>query len=135
MVIPRMVSQALRNEPITIYGTGQQSRCFCHVGDVIDAVMKLSKDMKAIGNIYNIGSTEEIKIQDLAAKIKKLTKSKSELVYVSYDKAYEKGFEDIMRRVPSTERINKLIGFKPKMSLEQTIQDIIDYQKSRMASE
>ena len=135
MVIPRMVSQALRNEPITIYGTGQQSRCFCHVRDVINAIIKLSQEKKAIGNIYNIGSTEEIKIQDLAAKIKKLTKSKSELVYVSYDKAYEKGFEDIMRRVPSTQRINKLIEFEPKMSLKETIQDIINYQKSRMASE
>lgn len=129
MVIPRLVSQALQNKPITVYGTGAQQRCFCHVQDVIGALIKLTRTEEAVGNIYNIGSTEEIAIKDLALKIKKLTDSNSDIVYVSYDKAYEKGFEDIMRRVPSTEKINKLIGFKPVYSLDKIITDIIAFQK------
>ena len=135
MVIPRMIGQALQNQPITIYGTGDQSRCFCHVSDVIDAVTKLTQEDAAVGEIYNIGSIEEVSIKDLAARIKAMTQSDSELTYVSYDQAYEKGFEDIMRRVPSIDKINQLIGFKPKISLDQIIKDIIDYQKKRITQE
>ena len=135
MVIPRMISQALQNKPITVYGTGKQSRCFCHVHDVVDALIKLAGVEAAVGEIYNVGSTEEITIKNLAAKIKELTRSQSELTYISYDKAYEKGFEDIMRRVPSIEKINNLIGFKPKISLDDIIKDIMAYQKQSRGQE
>lgn len=131
MVIPRMVGQALKNQPITVYGTGQQRRCFCHVTDVIKALLKLSNEDGAIGNIFNVGSTEEISIIDLAEKIKTLTQSNSQIVYISYDKAYEQGFEDIKRRVPSIDKINQLIGFEPKITLEETIKDIIEFEKRK----
>jgi len=131
MVIPRMVGQALKNQPITVYGTGQQRRCFCHVTDVIKALLKLSNEDGAIGNIFNVGSTEEISIIDLAEKIKTLTQSNSQIVYISYDKAYEHGFEDIKRRVPSIDKINQLIGFEPKTTLEETIKDIIEFEKRK----
>ncbi len=135
MVIPRMIGQALAQKPITIYGTGEQRRCFCHVRDVIQALLKLTQEKAAIGNIYNIGSTEEISIKDLAVKIKESTQCDSELVYISYDKAYERGFEDIMRRVPSIDKINKLIGFKPTVSLDNIIKDIIQFEKKKLANE
>jgi len=135
MVIPRMIGQALTQKPITIYGTGEQRRCFCHVRDVIQALLKLTQEKAAIGNIYNIGSTEEISIKDLAVKIKESTQCDSELVYISYDKAYERGFEDIMRRVPSIDKINKLIGFKPTVSLDNIIKDIIQFEKKKLANE
>jgi len=131
MVIPRMIGQALKNQPITVYGTGQQRRCFCHVTDVIKALVKLSNEDAAIGNIFNVGSTEEISIIDLAEKIKTLTQSNSQIVYISYDKAYEQGFEDIKRRVPSIDKINQLIGFEPKITLEETIKDIIEFEKRK----
>ncbi len=132
MVIPRMINQALMNEPLTVFGTGKQKRCFCHVSDTIGALIKLIQTETAIGNIYNIGSTEEIAIEDLAHKIKQLTQSNSELKYISYHEAYEAGFEDIMRRIPSIDRIHQLIGFKPKISLEDTIQDMIVYKKLKI---
>lgn len=131
MVIPRMIDQALKNQPITVYGTGRQKRCFCHVTDVIKALLKLSNEDGAIGNIFNVGSTEEISIIDLAEKIKTLTQSDSQIVYISYDQAYEQGFEDIKRRVPSIDKINQLIGFEPKMTLEETIKDIIEFEKRK----
>jgi len=130
MVMPRFISQALKNEPITVYGTGKQSRCFIHVNDVVKALMYLIKEPKAVGEVFNIGSQEEITIEQLAKEIIRITKSKSRINYTPYEKAYEEGFEDMQRRVPDTTKINKLIGFKPTFTLLEIIEDIVRYLKS-----
>ena len=131
MVMPRFVSQALKNEPITVYGTGKQSRCFIHVGDVAAALIKLMNEPKAVGEVFNIGSQHEIAMDDLAKEIIKLTKSSSKLEHIPYELAYEEGFEDMQRRVPDTTKINNLIGFKPTHTLPEIIKDIIDYIKNK----
>jgi len=132
MVIPRFVEWALKGEPVSIYGTGQQMRCFCYVGDVIDAVIGLMDCEQAAGNVYNIGSTEEISIEGLADKIIEMTGSKSKKEFVAYEEAYGMPMEDMMRRVPSLERINKAIVWEPKTSLTETLQAIIDSEKGKM---
>ncbi len=130
MVMPRFISQAVKNEPITVYGTGKQSRCFIHVKDVVNALILLIKEPKAVGEVFNIGSQEEITIEQLAKEIIRITKSKSKIDYISYEKAYEEGFEDMQRRVPDITKINKLIGFKPTFTLLEIIEDIVKYLKS-----
>ncbi len=125
MVVPRFVEQALNNKPITVYGTGKQSRCFTHVKDVVKALIKLVEEPKAVGEVFNIGSQEEITIEQLAKEVIKITKSKSKIEYIPYEKAYEEGFEDMQRRVPDTGKINRLIGFKPSYTLKQIIEDIV----------
>ena len=132
MVIPRFVQWALKGEPVSIYGTGQQKRCFCYVGDVIDAVIGLMDCEQAAGNVYNIGSTEEIAIEGLADKIIEMTGSKSTKEFVAYEEAYGMPMEDMMRRVPSLERIKTIIGWEPKTSLTETLQAIIDSEKGKM---
>ncbi len=132
MVVPRFVQWALKGEPISIYGTGQQKRCFCYVEDVVDAVMGLMDCEQAAGNVYNIGSAEEISIEGLADKIIEMTDSKSKKEFVSYDVAYGSPMEDMMRRVPSLERIKRAIGWEPKTSLTETLQVIIDGEKAKM---
>ena len=129
MVIPRFVNQALKNEDITVYGTGKQSRCFLHVKDVINTLVKLMNSKDAVGQVFNIGSQEEISIENLAKKVIEITKSKSKLVYISYEKAYEEGFEDMQRRVPDTTKVKNLTGFKPTMDLEGTIKSVVEYYK------
>jgi len=129
MVIPRFVNQALKNENITVYGTGKQSRCFLHVKDVIKTLIKLMNNKDAVGQVFNIGSQEEISVENLAKKIIEITKSKSKLVYISYEKAYEEGFEDMQRRVPDTAKVNKLVGFKPTIDLEGIIKSVVEYYK------
>ena len=129
MVIPRFVNQALRNEDLTVYGTGKQTRCFLHVKDVIKTLIKLMNNKDAVGRVFNIGSQEEISIENLAKKITEIAKSKSKLVYISYEKAYEEGFEDMQRRVPDTAKVNKLVGFKPTIDLEGIIKSVIGYYK------
>ncbi|MDD5431483.1 MAG: GDP-mannose 4,6-dehydratase [Candidatus Omnitrophica bacterium] len=126
MVMPRFISQALKKEPITVYGTGKQSRCFLHVADVVKALTKLIEEPKAVGDVFNIGSQEEITIEDLAKKIIKITKSNSKIEYIPYEKAYEEGFEDMQKRIPDTSKINKLIGFEPTHSLSEIIEDIVN---------
>ena len=118
MVIPRFVGQALKNEDMTVYGTGKQSRCFLHVKDVIKTLIKLMNNKEAVGQVFNIGSQEEITIENLAKKVIEITKSKSKLVYIPYEKAYEEGFEDMQRRVPDTTKVKNLTGFKPTIDLE-----------------
>src|SRR6266516_640985 len=118
MVIPTFVKQALSGRPITVFGDGRQSRCFGYVGDVVGALLKLMDDEKAVGEVFNIGSNQEISIMDLARKVKELTNSESEIVLVPYDEAYEEGFEDMPRRIPDISKVNAQIGFKPEMSLE-----------------
>lgn len=130
MVLPRFIEQALKNEPITVYGTGKQSRCFVHVKDVVKALIKLINEPKAIGEVFNIGSQEEITIEQLAKEIIKITKSNSKVTYIPYEKAYEEGFEDMQRRVPDITKINKLTGFKPSYTLPEIIKDILDYLKA-----
>lgn len=130
MVIPRFVERALKSEPLLIYGTGRQSRCFCYVQDVIDAVVGLLNCPEAPGRVYNVGSTEEISIESLADKVIKLTGSRSEKQYLSYEQAYGKPFDDMMRRVPCLDRIKELIGFEPRTSLEETLKLIIEDKQS-----
>ena len=127
MVIPRFVTQALNDEDITVYGDGNQSRCFLYVGDVVGTLIKLMNAHEAIGEVFNIGSQEEITIKELAERIIKMTNSSSKVVYISYDRAYEEGFEDMKRRVPDTGKINKLIGFKPTVDLDGIIKSVIEY--------
>ncbi len=130
MVMPRFIQQALKDKAITVYGSGKQSRCFLHVKDAVSALIKLVNEPKAVGEVFNIGSQEEIKIDQLAKEIIASTKSKSEIVYIPYEKAYEEGFEDMQRRVPDTTKINRLVGFKSTYSLPGIISDIVKYFKS-----
>ena len=132
MVVPRFVQWALKNEPILIYGTGQQRRCFCYVADVVEAVIDLINCEQAAGKVYNIGSTEEITIEALADKIIGMTGSKSRKEFVPYEVAYGRPIEDMMRRVPSLERTKKTIGWEPKTGLTETLGAIIDNEKLKM---
>ena len=129
MVIPRFVERALTNEPIQIYGDGQQTRCFSCVHDVTDALMQLMDCAEADGRVFNIGSDEEITIEALADKIITLTDSSSQKEFLSYEEAYGRPFDDMMRRVPSLQRIHSAIGFTPKHTLDQTLQLVIDEMK------
>jgi UDP-glucose 4-epimerase len=131
MVIPRFIGQALNNQNITVYGNGKQSRCFLHVKDAVDALVALMNEPRSIGEVFNIGSQEEIAIEMLARKIIEITKSKSKIEYISYAKAYEEGFEDMQRRVPDITKIKKLFGFKTTYTLQEIIQDIIKYLKNK----
>ena len=124
MVVPRFVKSALTNEPITIYGDGNQTRCFAHVYDVIDAVIAIAFVENTIGKVINIGNDFEISINALAQKIIEETSSKSEIIYVPYEEAYGDGFEDMERRVPNIELINQLVGWKPKRNLSTMIADM-----------
>jgi len=130
MVIPRFVQQALKNEPITVYGDGSQSRCFTYVGDVVNAVLKLMEKPKAVGDVFNIGTQQEIKIKDLALMIKKMTNSKSEIKYVPFTKAYDKNFEDMAKRIPDVSKLKKLIKYVPEHNIEYILEKVIDYYKS-----
>jgi UDP-glucose 4-epimerase len=131
MVIPSFVKQALAGRPITVYGDGKQTRCFGYVGDVVGALIKLMDHADSVGQVFNIGSTEEISILQLAEKVKELTESDSDIVFVPYDDAYEEGFEDMPRRVPDTSKINALVGFKPEMTLNGILQSVINFHRGR----
>jgi len=130
MVIPKFVKQALNNEPITVFGTGNQTRCFIHVKDVVETLLKLIEKENAYGNVYNIGSTEEIKIRDLALKIKNLTGSNSEIKFINPETVYSFGFEDMERRIPDVSKIKNIINFELKYSLNDIIEDVINYYKN-----
>ncbi len=125
MVIPRLVEQALRDQPMTVYGTGLQTRCFCHVSDVIRALTQLVDAEGAEGRVFNVGSQAEISILDLAQTIKGLTGSSSEIKVIPYDVAYEAGFEDMQRRRPDTTRVRELIGWEPIHDLDRIVKDVI----------
>ncbi|HEY3027449.1 MAG TPA: GDP-mannose 4,6-dehydratase [Pyrinomonadaceae bacterium] len=135
MVIPTFVKQALSGRPITVYGDGKQSRCFGYVGDVIGALAKLMDHPDAVGGVFNVGSNEEISILGLAERVRKLTQSKSEIAFVPYDEAYEEGFEDMPRRVPDISKVEKLIGFRPDMSLDGILKSVIDFQNGRLPAD
>jgi UDP-glucose 4-epimerase len=127
MVLPSFVRQALANEPITVFGDGTQSRSFTYVGDVVDCLLKLVREPKAVGEVFNIGNKEEVTILRLAEMVKDLAGSSSEIVFVPYDKAYEAGFEDMPRRVPDLRKIHQLVGYEPKVQLTEIITTVIEY--------
>jgi UDP-glucose 4-epimerase len=124
MVIPRFVRQALNGEPLTVYGDGTQTRCFCSVHDVVPTLVALMESEEARGRVFNVGGTEEISIQNLAERVIALTDSSSEVRLVPYDEAYEEGFEDMPRRVPDIRRVHEAVGFEPRTSLDQIIRDV-----------
>jgi UDP-glucose 4-epimerase len=132
MVIPRFVAQALKNEPITVYGDGSQTRCFCYVGDIVRALAALLEHPDAYGRVFNLGSDEEISVTDLAKMVREETGSSSELRYVPYEDAYEEGFEDMARRVPDTTRARELVGFRPTVGLRETIRLVIEAQNQAL---
>jgi UDP-glucose 4-epimerase len=132
MVVPRFVRQALRGQPITVYGNGKQSRCFGDVDDVIGAISCLAGHPDAVGQVFNIGNPEEITIRGLAERVIAMTGSHSKIQYVPYDKAYAPGFEDMRRRVPSLEKITRLTGYMPRHSLDDTLSRVIAYEKDRV---
>ncbi|MFH1190123.1 MAG: GDP-mannose 4,6-dehydratase [Candidatus Omnitrophota bacterium] len=129
MVVPRFVKHALLHEPITIYGDGKQTRSFTYVSDAVRAIISLAKNRKAVGEIFNIGNPNAISIQTLAEKVKKMTKSDSPIVHIPYEKAYQKGFEDMRHRAPDISKIRKLTGFQPKVDLDEMLENIIRYFK------
>jgi len=130
MVVPRFVRQALLNEPITVYGDGTQRRSFTWVGDVTGAMIELIQDQKAFGEVFNIGHEKDISILELAELIKEKVGSSSDIDIISYDDAYEAGFEDMVRRLPDTSRINGLIDYSPSLDLPEMLDRIIAYEKN-----
>lgn len=134
MVIPTFVQQALEGRPITVYGDGSQSRCFGYVGDVVEALVKLMDHPDAVGEVFNIGSSEEVTIAELAEMVKTLTGSTSEIVCIPYAEAYEKGFEDMPRRVPDTSKVRALVGFRPRMALEDILKRVIVFFQEQRSS-
>lgn len=127
MVVPRFVTAALRNEPLQVYGSGEQIRCFCHVDDAVSAVLQIMESESAIGQVFNVGNDHQISIINLANRIIEITSSKSQIMMVPYSKAYPVGFEDIQRRVPDISKIKKSIGWAPQIGLDQIIKDIAKY--------
>lgn len=126
MVIPRLVSQALAGDPLTVYGDGRQRRCFCHVEDTVGALVDMAGVDSAYGRVFNVGSQQEVSIYDLARRILDLTGSDSEIVFVPYAEAYDSGFEDMERRIPDLRRIEEIIGWQPRHDLDDILIDVID---------
>ncbi len=124
MVVPRFVSSALKNEPIEVYGTGEQIRCFCHVDDAVRALLLVMESEQAVGQVFNVGNNQQISIMDLAKKVIELTNSKSKIIRVPYTEAYPEGFEDMQRRVPDISKINTVLGWSPQIGLDQIVKDI-----------
>ena len=127
MVLPNFVHQALEGAPITVFGTGRQSRCFCDVRDAVEALLRLSATDRAIGEVVNVGNDEEVAIEDLALLVKERTSSASPIEYIPYDQAYEPGFEDMFRRVPCLDKLESLTGFRPRMALPEIVDRVISY--------
>ena len=130
MVIPNFVTQALADRPLTVYGDGTQRRCFCHVSDVVRALADLMRREDAYGEVFNIGSDSEIEIRQLAERVVDMTESASEITLIPYDVAYEEGFEDMQRRIPSTTKIYERIGWRPTRSLDEILADVIDEHRA-----
>jgi UDP-glucose 4-epimerase len=127
MVVPTFVKQAMSGRPITIYGDGSQTRCFGYVGDVVGALIKLMDHPDAVGQVFNIGSTQEVSILQLAQLVKEITKSESEITFLPYAEAYSDGFEDMPRRIPDTTKITNLVGFKPSKDLRGIVSEVVAY--------
>jgi UDP-glucose 4-epimerase len=124
MVLPRFVSAALKNEPLSVYGSGDQIRCFCHVDDAVRALLLVMDSEKAIGEVFNVGNNKQISIMDLAKRVIEITGSKSSIEKIAYEKAYPEGFEDMQRRVPDISKIKQVLGWAPEINLDQIIKDI-----------
>ena len=131
MVVPRLVAQALAGEPMTVYGTGEQRRCFCDVRDVVEAILGLAEHQGAIGRVFNIGSTEETTILALAERVRRLAGSASRITRIPYDQAYSPGFEDMQRRVPDTSRIHGLLGWTPRRRLDEILAGVIEARRGK----
>jgi len=134
MVIPRLVSQALSGRPLTVYGDGQQRRCFCHVSDTIDALFDMAEVEGAYGRVFNVGSQEETTIYALAERIINLTNSNSDIVLLPYEEAFAQGFEDMNRRIPDLTRVQEIIGWQPKRKLDEILLDVVSYTKASVGS-
>lgn len=134
MVLPNFVRQALEGAPITVFGTGQQSRCFCDVSDSVESILRLVGITEAVGEVVNVGSDQEISIEGLARQVKEQTKSASPVQFIPYDQAYEPGFEDMMRRVPCLEKLEQLTGFRPATNLEEIINRVIAHFQEKKES-
>ena len=132
MVLPTFAAQALAGEPITVYGSGTQSRCFGHVQDAVEALLRLMATPAAIGGVFNVGADEEVTIQRLAEMVRDAAGSRSEIKLVPYNEAYAEGFEDMQRRVPDLVKLERTIGFRPRTSLAQIIQDVVADQRARL---
>jgi UDP-glucose 4-epimerase len=133
MVVPRFVQQALAEEPLTVYGDGRQSRCFCHVGDVSGALLALSLDERAYGEVYNVGGSEEITMEGLARRVIELTGSSSQITHIPYEEVFKDGFEDMYRRIPDTAKVRELLGWSPTRSLEDIVTDVAEHCRAANA--
>jgi UDP-glucose 4-epimerase len=131
MVVPTLARQAIAGRPITVYGDGRQRRCFCHVKDVVVALAELMSRNDAYGEVFNVGSTEEISILDLARRVREAAGSESEIVFVPYEEAYEEGFEDMRRRLPDTGKLERLLGWQPTRGLSQILADVVESERAR----
>lgn len=132
MVLPGFVTQALQNRPITVYGTGEQSRCFAHVYDIVESIVRLIKNPEAVGQVFNIGNDEEISINGLADFVKEATGSKSEIQKLAYEEVYAAGFEEMQRRKPNLSKLEKYIGYRPRTPLSKIVDDLIDEKKAAL---
>lgn len=133
MVVPTFVSQALAGEPITVFGSGEQSRCFSHVADVVESLVRLISEPAAVGQVFNIGSDREISINELAERVREAAGSESRIVRIPYEEAYAEGFEDMQRRVPDVSKLERMIGYRPATPLDQVIQDVIAERRTAVA--
>jgi len=131
MVIPRFVQQALRGDAITVYGDGTQTRCFADVSDVVTALIGLMREPRAEGEVFNVGNDKEISIADLACLVREITGSHSEIALVPFEKAYNKDFEDLARRVPDLTKVRRLIGYKPQVDTEGIVRRVVEYYRAR----
>ena len=131
MVVPSFAAQAVRGDPITVYGSGDQARCFGHVRDAVEALLRLMATPTAVGEVFNVGATEEVSIRQLAERVRAAAGSQSEIVLVPYSEAYAAGFEDMMRRVPDVSKLERATGFRPQTSLEVIVRDVVADQKMR----
>lgn len=134
MVLPNFAQQALRGEPITVYGSGKQSRCFGHVRDAVEAVIRLMETPEALGEVFNVGTTTEVSMIELATRVRDAAGSRSEIRLIPYSEAYAVGFEDMMRRVPDVSKLLRVTGFKPMTTLDEIIRDVVEDQRSRLGS-
>jgi UDP-glucose 4-epimerase len=132
MVIPNFVQQALAGDPITVFGDGRQTRSFTFVGDVVDGVIRLAAEPRAVGQVFNLGNTEEVSILELARRVRAMTGSQSEIVLVPYEKAYDEGFEDMPRRVPDLTKIQSLVGYRPTLGLDDILRQVVDHTRATL---
>lgn len=133
MVLPTFISQALNGEEITVFGTGEQTRCFAHVKDTVEALARLIATPQAAGQVFNVGSDQEVSINELATAVRDTVGSRSPIVHLSYEEAYAEGFEDMSRRVPDVSKLERLTGFRPATPLETIIEDTVEYQRSKLS--